>query len=148
MRELRGILIDPVDRSIKEVTLPGNASDEWRHIAKLIDCAYITRTPLTHEDMLWVDDEGLLVQPNPNGYFTIYGHLLAGKGLILGTGNHEDSVSTKLSLPHAVAVVRFVDYDEVKGSDAIEPKMTFTTFDELGRPEQTIDITPPVRKDD
>lgn len=125
MRNAKALLIDPIGQSITEYTLTSNPSDDWREIAKMLQCDYIERVKLNANENLWIDEEGRLTNPNPRGYFSLFGQVFAGKGLILGTDG-EDTVSTKLTpemVQEEVLYHRAQDLsDEVK-----EPHMEFIT---------------------
>lgn len=132
---MRGILIDPTTRTVKEVMVP----KEGNHaISGAISCDWITCTQVSASadgfgDDLWVDDEGLLVQPNPNGYFKLGPHLFAGKGLILAHDPEGNSISTSLPVALVFLSCRFLTFDQLTPEE-IEPKMTFVALDDNLQP--------------
>lgn len=93
---MRAILIDPIERSITEIE-----HDDSLPIAAHLGCDWIDRVALTPRDDLWIDDEGRLVYPHPSGYFKIGGHIMCGRGLVLG---HEDGDCKGTHLP--IEVIR------------------------------------------
>lgn len=105
---MRAILINPVDRTIKEVTYNG----DYREINNHVECSIFTivRLGTDNDDVLFLDDCGLLTVPNPNGYFMIVGYPspLAGKALVLATDRQGESVGTDLPLEYLKARVTFL----------------------------------------
>lgn len=132
MKTLTAILIKPNDRSIETVEIQSNG-DDWQDIRKLLECEYIDRANVGYYELLWVDDEGLLTNPNPNGYFQLLNdaglpvRTFAGNGLLLGTDPAGNSVSTKLSLEVVRQHVAFIEHADIDPDD-IEPKFTVTTW--------------------
>ncbi len=86
-----GFLIDPLAQQISQVWI--NTAD--RHgltdMYKVLDCDMVEPVYLNaEEDTLWVDEEGLL--KNPQYFFYIEGlhQPMAGRGLVLGTKQTAD----------------------------------------------------------
>lgn len=139
---IRGILIDPTDKTVQSVLIhPGTT-------AKAIGCEYITCVTISegngkwsgYGEDLWLDDEGLLVQPNPYGYFRLVSEIdgsvtpmYAGRGLILGFDNDGESVSTKLSIADVFPTVEWIDFKDAIPEE-LEPAMTVTPLDEHLQP--------------
>ena len=98
---MKGILINPFDETIKEVSILGNLED----IYLLTECSTFDVVALSETDDLYVDDEGLL---KDNRYFTIYGKPIAGRGLIMGHDVEGNSISTNLSLQEIKDVVEWL----------------------------------------
>src|SRR5215510_11218740 len=98
--KLRGILIDPVAKSITEVEC--DEYPAWKDLIEvdLISAVQILEYPGGNRETLWVDDEGLLNEKKNKGpFFRIATHPqpLAGKGIVFGTSVSDgDTVSTKL----------------------------------------------------
>ena len=89
----RGYLINPIDRTVKEVEFDGLDS-----IYKLLDCTCIDAARLApyNGDGVYVDDEGLLKE-EPEYFFKISGYpgTLAGKGLLHGVDDDGNSTAPK-----------------------------------------------------
>lgn len=112
---MRAILINPLEQSITEVEYTG----DFRNIYEHLKCGTFDVVNLTRGEDVFVDDNGLLVFPNPHGYFvwiaedgSIYGPL-AGRGLILGTNEDGESVGTKMALDDVKRKVMFLTADQV-----------------------------------
>lgn len=121
MKSMRGILINPIDRSITEVEHNG----DYRQIYDIIQADIFERVAWDRKNNVWIDEMGFLREP-PKPLFQIpsYPKPLCGLGLILGeTMDRADNCSTTLSLEHVRAAViwpkvRFtgITYDEKPGS--------------------------------
>ena len=91
---MKAFLIDPEKRTITEVDYDGH----HKSIYKLIGADLFDTVRLSGSDVIFVDDEGLM--KNPQHFFKLDGLTspLAGKGLVLGTNNRGESISPKLVL--------------------------------------------------
>ena len=113
---MKAILIDPVNRTITATNYDGN----YKSIAPMIraesglfDCVRVTENT-----DLFIDDEGLLVTPNPNGYFgwkvdETLGRSFAGCGLLMDHDEDGDSADVSLSLAEVVARVQWLDLSDL-----------------------------------
>lgn len=97
---MRAILIDPQNKTITATTYDGN----YKSIAPMIraESGLFDIVRVTDNTDLYVDDEGLLVTPNPNGYFhwvaPEFDHQplpLAGCALLM---DHDDGDSADVSV--------------------------------------------------
>lgn len=117
---MRAILIDPTNQSVGEVDYNG----DYQTIARWIgaESGLFTLIRLGDEHVLYVDDEGLLVRPNPNGYFRLAGfpQVLAGKGLIVGTDQAGEDTPATAKVPDVKSVVTFIDNP---AQEDIEPRI-------------------------
>jgi hypothetical protein len=86
---MKGILIDPKNKSITEVEHDDSLQDIYMHT----DCDCITTVRIDGRDTIYVDDNGLF--RNPQHFFTFrhYPSPLAGKGLVLGADQAGESIS-------------------------------------------------------
>lgn len=108
---MKAILINSTERTVTEVDYDGN----FRNLQKLIGCDCFTIAPLnpkmvTEDVSLYVDDEGLLT--NPQAFFQIKGvtyHPLAGNGVILGTNEEGESVDSPVSVQDIAKLTKFYD---------------------------------------
>ena len=101
---MRTILIDPEARTIEELEFEGNYQD----IQKTIGCSCFTTLNLGGEtnDAVFVDDEGLL---KGSGFvFTLNGHPLVGKGLIMGCDDEGESIGTTVKMSEVLGAVEWV----------------------------------------
>ena len=91
---MKAFLIDPEKRTITEVDYDGH----HKSIYKLIGADLFDTVRLSGSDVIFVDDEGLM--KNPQHFFKLDGLTspLAGKGLVLGTNNRGENISPKLVL--------------------------------------------------
>lgn len=87
---LKGILIDPFEKCIKEIEFPR------KQIAKQIDCSLFTIIKIDNKNDLFLDDEGYLHDQSEQEYFWWQGYpqMLAGKALVLGCKG-PDTVSVR-----------------------------------------------------
>lgn len=111
---MRAILIDPEAKTITEVDYDGN----YKSIYKLIGCQTFTVVGINDNESIFVDDEGLLNNPEFFFMWRGYHQPLAGKGLILGVDDEGESVETKLTLDYVVDHVTF-------------PELSFQGFDPI-----------------
>lgn len=90
--KIKGLLIDPINKKVTEVEFE-HSLDE---IYKLINCdTFAVPFIFSNNDSLFVDDEGLLKDPEHFFMISEYGRPIAGMGLILGTDEEGESVSAK-----------------------------------------------------
>ena len=110
---MRAILINPADKTVKEVDYDGNFESIYTHI----DCTtFAVPFTLENEDALYIDDEGLL--KGHTDFFTIEGYPepLAGCGLILGTDEEGEAIAVKSQIEDLgitfVVPIQFPDHME------------------------------------
>jgi hypothetical protein len=117
---MKAYLIDPFEKSIKEVDYSG----DWQDISRLIGCKYFTAVNLNDDqDTVYVDDEGLLVDQGDMEYFHIsmapgYEQTLAGKGLVLGTNKDGDTVAPLCDIKWLDGIISYPPADKVKMPDS------------------------------
>jgi len=109
---MRGILINAAEQTITEVEHTGT-------IADTIGCERVTCVPLhtfkrgeagVSSIDLWIDDEGLLCEPEHG--FEIGGNVYVGNGVILDCDWHGASVGTRLPLEAVTHEVTWRTFDE------------------------------------
>jgi hypothetical protein len=98
---MKGILINPIDQTIKQVVYSGN----FKEIYDLIDCRTFDVVRLNNRDDMFVDDEGLLMD---NRYFTIGNKNYAGRALILSHDDTGDTIGTELTVQDMESVVQWL----------------------------------------
>lgn len=119
---MKGILIDPSNKSVSNVEYDGN----YKSIAPMIGAGsgLFCFVNLSSQANLYLDDEGLLVNPNPHGYFRIgrYPQVLAGKGLVLGVGGEDGDEDADVLFP-ASWLASQVEFIDDPAPEEIEPKI-------------------------
>lgn len=99
-------LIDPF-KGIEEWEYNG----DWKTIAPALGCDLFTVVEFNKEkDCVYVDDEGLLC--NPQFFFSITGYPtpLAGKGIVAGTDDEGETVEPTVTLEWVRKNVTFFTY--------------------------------------
>jgi len=120
---MKALLIDPIAREIRTVTVSGHDGS----ITRYLNCELFDVVPLCHGEDLFVDDEGRLTYPNPNGYFAIGGAVFCGRGLVVGiNAANGESVATKLDPTQLATVVKWL---ETPAQEEVEPGFTFVALD-------------------
>lgn len=115
MTKVRGLLICPSDQTIREVEYDG----DYKEIKKLLDIdSPIDARSIEGageesgtEETLWFDDEFLLKmeEGKPYDFFMLNGVAapVGGNGLILGTNQEGESISTSLTVESTALNVSF-----------------------------------------
>jgi hypothetical protein len=101
---MKGILIDAVNRQVREVEWETH-EDVYKHIgASCFDVAYVGEW-----DSIFVDDEGLLNLQGDSPMFTFGGYngALAGNGLLTSFNEEGISIEPNMTLEVARERVRF-----------------------------------------
>jgi hypothetical protein len=97
----KAILIDATERTITEVQI-----GDWQEIAPMLGASLFTCVGM-QDNTLYIDDEGLLVQPESFFYIKGYSDPLATKGLIIGDDGMGGSKDTNLTVEDVQGMVRF-----------------------------------------
>jgi hypothetical protein len=108
---MKAILIDAENREVREVEV-----SSWKDYAPLIKCDCFTvamyfgdETEERSQNVIYVDDEGLLTDPK---HFFVFegGHQpFAGNGLILGTDHEGETIEPSIILKEAQDKVRYLN---------------------------------------
>lgn len=105
----KGYLIDPKAKTITHVR---HDTKDYRQIYDLIDCkpSPFTIVHLDDENMIFIDDEGLL--KNPRYFFNIAGYPqpLAGKGLVLGSNPEGETVSATIEYEDLKKLITYSEH--------------------------------------
>lgn len=101
MKNYKGFLIDPENRTITQVEYNG----DYKQIYKFIKCETFTVVRLDEKNTIFVDDEGLLHDPRYFFKLKGYDQPLANRGLILGVDHEGESVSSTYELVDAKNLV-------------------------------------------
>lgn len=103
---MRGILIDPYERAVREVETKGALDDMYG----LLGVQCVCHVSLTRGEFLWLDDNGFLKENIPVFYLGPKSKQpLAGRGLILGASDDGNNCSTKIPLALVSMAVRWSD---------------------------------------
>lgn len=117
---MKAILIDVTAQTVTDIEL----AEGLTAIYAAIGCDCVDRVELDSETDLWIDDEGLLLEPQPpkfkiGGYDTRF----AGNGLICGFTNRGKTVSTIYTAAQVRPLIQFL------GDVHIEPQVFVTSWD-------------------
>lgn len=105
---MRAIFIDALLKRVTEINIEPGLQSYYRQIGcELIEAVHLDT--LTGQDVMYVDEEGLLVEREFQVYFAIVGghQPLAGNALIVGTDDEGNTVDCESSLEHIRDLVIF-----------------------------------------
>jgi len=102
---MRVIIIDSVNRSIREGTINGNFLTA---IYKLIGCTSVDVVGIDHVNDVWVDDEGLLKNEPFLPVFKIAGRTLAGNAVISAHDDEGETIATDLKIDDIRSAIQFL----------------------------------------
>jgi hypothetical protein len=104
---MKAIFIDSKNREVKEVEIKGDLQSWYETIGcGMVECALY----FDDHDSIMVDEEGLFHSECNEFFFVKGGHQpFAGNGLVVGTDENGESVSTKISLDEVKSKVKFMD---------------------------------------
>lgn len=106
---MKAILIDSENRTVSEKEI-----EDWRGIAPSIGCELFDIVRLDNGNGVYVDDEGLMKDPQHFFVLKGYPNPLAGNGLVLGTNPEGESVSTTLTVEKVKAMVKFYNVSQIR----------------------------------
>jgi len=111
-KSIRGVLIDPHSKTISVVSVAHSAA--YKGICDLIDAPLICKVNLggPNRETLFLDDEGLFKDWQEFFALGEYPYPLAGKGLILGTDDEGESVSSQFDIRLLAPAVRWLSAQE------------------------------------
>lgn len=129
-------LIDPTKQTVTPLE---RKEGDYRSIAPTLNASVFDCVRLSNLDpetetyvAMYVDDEGRLTYPNPNGYFQLIkpdGTLTcfyAGKAIIHGVDKTGSECAVPLTLEQVAKTVHFPPIAPT--AEEVEPRFTFTTF--------------------
>ena len=110
---MKAIFIDVTAQTVTDITLKPGISAMY----KAINCQCVDRVVLDDETDLWIDDEGLLHEPQPpkfkiGGYDTTF----SGNGLICGYNSEGETIGTIYTSEQVRPLIEFL------GDVHIEPQ--------------------------
>lgn len=108
-KTVNGYLIDPEARTVTVVPVNvvdgrGGLDDIYKHLQ--VDCVDLARIN-EHGDAVFVDDEGLLKDPEYLFSVDGYANKLAGRGLVLGVDAEGETISPTASFDSVKRGVKF-----------------------------------------
>lgn len=118
------LVINPFNKTIQQKEISGSLESFYKEI----DCRSIDVVRFDESDVVYIDDEGLLIEPEKQAYFSIEGYPqpLAGIGVVAGTSPEGDTVSCEHNIFQIGEKVRFLTLKEtVTNSDEQEVIYTF-----------------------
>jgi len=118
----KAIKIDVAKREVYEIEIEPGLDAMY----EAIGCRAVDMVRITQLDDLWIDDCGLLREPQPDK-FKFLGHAqpLAGNGLICGYDDQGETVSTALTADTVQGWVRWI------GAVHVEPEVLFIPFADI-----------------
>ena len=127
-KKIKALFIDVV----KQTVTPIQIKNKFAYYYPLLDCQTIEAIYLENEDVIYIDEDGLLSEQD--GYFRLKGYpqVYAGHGLVIGTEinkeSEKDDGNCVSTVQDILDLITFLRPDEVSGDD-IEPTIEFIPFD-------------------
>jgi hypothetical protein len=120
MKTIQAFFINAKEQTVTQMEIKQDLQTYY----DLIGCRVVDGIYLDADNFCYVDDEGLLKEQE--GYFTLanFPRPFAGNGIIVGTDEEGNDVSSKLVLEEVVKNVKFYRPDELS-HDLKEPFMQF-----------------------
>ena len=124
---MKGILIDPYERTVAGVLIGEDYRDIYRHLkCQTFDCIVFDQG-----NTLWIDDEYLFTPEEDRAAFSFTDdndpkRIIGGRGLLLGHNSEGASVDTDLSAKYIGKIVEWRD-----PNDLPEPGFTIEFMDSL-----------------
>lgn len=140
---MRGILIDPRAFTLTEVQLEAT-KDRLQQIYDLLQCHTFDCVGLDNGDTLYVDDNGIATGSPFHFIVADYPQPLVGRGLILGTNDEGESISSITTLDDLRTRITFMTHLAPglvalrKGTDTEGHRLHFTkdVLDRLEKGEE------------
>ena len=107
----KAILIDSTNKTFKVVEI-----ENFRDIQKQLDCRVFTIATVfeKNEDTLYVDDEGLLTNPQHFFEYEDAHQPFAGKGLLIGCDDEGEDKDVQTSMEEVQSKVKFYSLAEIR----------------------------------
>ena len=142
---MRSIIINPYDRTISEIDHDGDLRTMYETIkCDGVGMVRVNRRADGSGDVLWLDDDGLLIEGKPIFIWEGYKHPLAGIGLIMGVNDEGENAPAGIALNSVREQVRWTELEttgEMAGPGAFEPPpgvdFAFTTGSPILRKRKT-----------
>jgi hypothetical protein len=109
---MRAILIDAAKREVTEVEIPGDLKSLQAAVGGYIE----TAVRLADEDVIFVNEEGLLQSPPTDHWFVFKGahQPFAGNGILVGGNDDGETVAAKAPLDAIKRKVEFLTLEDVR----------------------------------
>jgi hypothetical protein len=126
-KKINALFIDVV----KQTVTPIEVKNKYTEYYPLLECQTIEAIHLENDDVIYIDEEGLLSPQD--GYFRLKGYpqVFAGHGLVIGTQiskfDENDDASCLSTVQDILNLITFLRPDEVSGDD-IEPFCEFIPY--------------------
>ena len=126
-KKIKALFIDVVKQSVTPIEI----KNKFTHYYPLLECQTIEAIHLENDDVIYIDEEGLLSEQD--GYFRLKGYpqVYAGHGLVIGTRiskfDENDDDSCLSTVQDILNLITFLRPDEVSGDD-IEPFCEFIPY--------------------
>ena len=114
MTKIKAIRIDTAERRFHEVELE---QDDTEAICGFVGCSMFDVVRIDNNDVIFVDDEGLLTAKGDSTFFTLksYEGILVGNGLLLGTNDEGESIDPTTTIEWLEDNVSFGKLIEIDG---------------------------------
>lgn len=124
--KIRAIKIDVEKREVYEIGIEPGEDAICEALYQAIDCRTFTSVFVKREETLWVDDEALELNPQPDKFiFKGYDTPLAGNGVICGNDDQGRAISSLLEVEEVRERVFWC------GSRYVEPQCGFIPYEDL-----------------
>jgi hypothetical protein len=124
---MQGYLIDPFTKTVSVVELAGkeNLNQHMQDMYRLLHCDVIGVVWFMDiDEVVLIDDEGLLKDLDEQQFFELCGGLYAGYGLMVGTDSDGNSVNPSFTVEALRERVSWPDHD--KAVERAEQNMGFS----------------------
>ncbi|MBO0950869.1 DUF3846 domain-containing protein [Fibrella forsythiae] len=116
---MKAILIDVTAQTVTDIDLQPGLTAMYR----VINCHSVTRVPLNSINDLWLDDDGLLHDPQPPKFqFVGSDNIFAGNGLICNYTAEGETVSVTIRADQIRPLIKFL------GDVHVEPEVFVTSW--------------------
>lgn len=118
--KIKVIKIDPAARTVTDEEIEMGLAATYAAIG----CTAVTRVVLDSQNDLWLDDNGLLLNPQPEKFLLgNYAQPLAGIGLVCGYDEEGNTISTTVTADQVIPFVQWL------GAQHVEPEVFFMSWD-------------------
>lgn len=122
LTKIKAVKIDPTARTVTDVEIGKGLAAT----CAAIGCRTVTRVVLDDQNDLWLDDDGLLHNPQPEKFqIGDYPQPLAGIGLVCGYDEEGNTISATVCADQVRPLVQW------KGAVHVEPEVIFMSWDSL-----------------
>lgn len=125
---IRALVIDAANREVREIRLSSNESEQLSQAQEIVGGYIESAVRLPNEDTIFVNDEGLLTEPEHFFLVAGYPKPLAGNGIIMGADPETgETANVKTSLETLAKNVSFASVHELLelGATVPEPEVLF-----------------------